>query len=144
MAELAKQNQQLSAALAAAQKTPAPARDTDEVRQLRAALAAAKAEADQAKRGENRVAALEAQNAQLRAQLTEAQKQPPAPREPADLRKLRADLDSLQSTVSKNAELTEQLRRENSFLKNLLENYAAKNPELKGQLRRMQSAAPKE
>jgi DNA repair exonuclease SbcCD ATPase subunit len=143
-AELAKQNQQLSAALAAAQKAPAQPRDTDEVRQLRAALAAAKAEAEQAKRGDNRVAALEAQNSQLRAQLAETQKQPPAPREPSDLRKLRGDLDNLQATVNRNAELTEQLRRENSFLKNLLETYAAKNPELKGQLRRMQSAAPKE
>jgi chromosome segregation ATPase len=140
VAELTKQNQQLSAALAAAQKPTAAPRDGDEVRQLRAALAAAKADAEEAKRGEKRVATLEAQNAELRAQLAAAQKQPPAPREPADLRKLRTDLDKLQTTVNKNAEMMEQLRRENSFLKNLLDTYAARNPELKGQLRRLPSA----
>jgi predicted nuclease with TOPRIM domain len=139
---------------------------------LSAQLADARAQADSAKKAGTRVAELEKANKDLTAQLAAAQKQvsaktvaPAAPSESAELKKLRTELSESQAELarakktavaasaeqravpapaeSSDARIMKQLRRENSYLRNLLEQYVEKNPELKPRLRNLdQGAAP--
>jgi len=176
-ADLARENKELIAKLAAAQKTTTPATesaeikklkaelataktdaenakretaklasappktvtvaatDTEELKKLRQELAAAKSDLDKAKRETVKFTDLQQQNTKLKAELASA-KQPVVTREPADARRLRVELEKVQETTKKNAEVMERLREENAFLRNLLDTYAQRNPELKGQLRR--------
>jgi predicted nuclease with TOPRIM domain len=139
-------------------------------RDLSAQLADARTQADSAKKAGARIAELEKANKDLTAQLA-AQKQasakavtPTAPSESAELKKLRTELSESQAELalakktaaesavqkaapaqpeSSDARIMKQLRRENSYLRNLLEQYVEKNPELKPRLRNLdQGAAP--
>src|SRR5262249_34154935 len=96
--------------------TPA---DTGEVKKLRAELAEAKADTERARKEAGKIADLQRQNADLNSKLAAAEKKAAAPATPEAV----------------DAELQRKLRRENSYLRNLLDTFAAKNPELKGQLR---------
>jgi DNA repair exonuclease SbcCD ATPase subunit len=131
-ADLEKQNSELSAKLAAAEKKasvkpPAPT-DSAEVKKLRGDLDAARAQlndarkdAEQArKKSDARVAELEKQNADLSAKLSAAQKSAAV----------------TASTEVPEARVMKRLREENSRLRYLLDTHVAKNPELKGQFPR--------
>jgi chromosome segregation ATPase len=112
---LQRENQQLNATLAAAQrKSQATGAESAELKQLRAELDAARVEADRAKAAAARVAQLEQQNRQLTAQLSS---QPPAPH--AELKQLRADLAEARAAADQakqsNAKLA-GLERENKYL----------------------------
>ena len=102
-----------------------PAVDPAEVKHLRAQLNQAQQEVEQAKaKSSGRISELEKQNAELSSKLNNAQKlAAAAPAEPPDVR------------------IMKRLRDENSYLRNLLDTYAAKNPELKGQMRHYEQSA---
>lgn len=127
VAELEKHNKDLSAKLADAEKkaatvkssTPATV-DTAELKKLREQLEAARADADKGKKATARVAELEKQNADLSSKLA-AEKKAAA---------------TVASTEPPDARVMKRLRDENSYLRNLLDTYAAQNPELKGRLLR--------
>jgi chromosome segregation ATPase len=123
---LQRQNKDLIAQLDAAKKdasakvTPvaaAPVSDSAELKKLRADADSSRADADKARKT---VADLEKQNADLSSKLS-AEKQvavSATTAEPSDVR------------------IMKHLRNENSYLRNLLDTYAAQNTELKGQLHR--------
>jgi predicted nucleic acid-binding Zn-ribbon protein len=124
-ATLEKQNKDLSAQLEAARKeasvkaTPpvaAPAADAAELKKLQADADSARADAEKARK---QVADLEKQNVDLSSKLAAEKNATVAATaaEPADARVMK------------------HLRNENSYLRNLLDTYAASNPELRGQLR---------
>lgn len=127
VAGLEKQNKDLSAKLADAEKkaaivkpsTAAPA-DTAELKKLRDQLDAARADVDKGKKASARVADLEKQNADLSSKLA-AEKKAAA---------------TVAATEPPDARVMKRLRDENSYLRNLLDTYAAQNPELKGRLLR--------
>ena len=133
VADLQKQNKDLSTQLAAAKKeasaryTPpvlAPTVDSADLKKLRAEADSARADAEKARKT---ISDLEKKNADLSSKLAAEAKTaaPAAAAEPADARVMK------------------QLRNENSYLRNLLDTYAAKNPELKGQLRHHDQNQPK-
>ena len=130
VADLQKQNKDLSTQLAAAEKkavaaklaapAPAPA-DTAELKKLRADLADARAESDKAKKAS---ADLGKKNSDLSAQLAGAKKE--APTKPvvasdsAELKKLRADLDTARADAAaqakKSASQVADLEKQNKDL----------------------------
>jgi hypothetical protein len=126
VADLEKQNKDLSAKLAAADKKaaaaaakPAPVDNSAELKKLRDELDTTRAEADKGKKASAQVAVLEKQNRDLGAKLfTEKKEEAEAP------------------TVAPDVRVMKQLRNENSYLRNLLDTYAEQNSELKGQLHR--------
>ena len=124
--DLERQNKDLSAKLAAADKKanaaaakPVPVDNSAELKKLHDELDATRAEADKGKKASARVNELEKENKDLSAKLT-AEKKAAAevPAEAPDVRVMK------------------QLRNENSYLRNLLDTYAEQNSELKGQLHR--------
>ena len=126
VSDLEKQNKDLSAKLAAADKKaavvaakPVPVDNSAELKKLQDELAATRAEADKGKKASARVNELEKENKDLSAKLTAERKAASeAPAEAPDVRVMK------------------QLRNENSYLRNLLDTYAEQNSELKGQLHR--------
>jgi DNA repair exonuclease SbcCD ATPase subunit len=135
--DLQKQNKELSAQLASAQKRvtelekkaaappPAPPAESAELKKLRAQLADARAETERAKKSSQRVAELEKQNKELTAKLDAAQKQPAAPKtvaRPADtdeVRKLRADLAEARIELDRaktTSQLVNDLQKQNKEL----------------------------
>src|ERR1017187_2111383 len=126
VSDLEKQNKDLSAKLAAADKKaataaakPAPVDNSAELKKLRDELDATRAEANKGKKASAQVADLEKQNKDLSAKLAEERK---------------AEAEA--PTVAPDVRVMKQLRNENSYLRNLLDTYAEQNSELKGQLRR--------
>ncbi len=126
VSDLERQNKDLSAKLAAADKKataaaakPAPVDNSAELKKLHDELDATRAEADRGKKASARVNELEKENKDLSAKLTAEKKAASeAPTEAPDVRVMK------------------QLRNENSYLRNLLDTYAEQNSELKGQLHR--------
>jgi hypothetical protein len=119
VADLEKQNKDLSAKLAAVTAKPVPADNSAELKKLRDELDATRAEADKGKKASARVAELEKENKDLNSKLTAEKKE-----------------EAEAPTVSPDARVMKHLRDENSYLRNLLDTYAEQNSELKGQLRR--------
>lgn len=106
--ELQKQNKDLSAQLAVAEKksvtaklvTPAPT-DTAELNKLRSDLADARAEADKGKNASAQAADLERQNKDLSAKLTAAEKKTNvAPADSSEVKNLRSELDKSNAEVA--------------------------------------------
>ena len=81
---------------------------------------AARADADKGKKATARVAELEKQNTDLSSKLAAEKKVAAA----------------VTSAEPPDARVMKRLRDENSYLRNLLDTYAAQNPELKGRLLR--------
>jgi predicted nucleic acid-binding Zn-ribbon protein len=165
VAGLEKTNKDLATQLAAAQKqasakavVPVPVSESPEYKKLRARAD------DLEKQNKDLSAKLSAAEKQASAKAS-------APAESAELKKVRTELSDTQaelarakkaasekpaaapevakapaaaaSTETGDARIMKQLRRENSYLRNLLEQYAEKNPELKPRLRNLdQGAAP--
>ena len=126
VSDLEKQNKDLSAKLAAADKKasaaaakPAPVDNSAELKKLRDQLDATRAEADKGKKASARVGELERENKDLNAKLIAQKKD-----------------EAGAPTVAPDVRVMKQLRNENSYLRNLLDTYAEQNSELKGQLRR--------
>ena len=126
VSDLEKQNKDLSAKLAAADKKaataaakPAPVDNSAELKKLRDELDATRAEANKGKKASAQVADLEKQNKDLNTKLTAEKK---------------AEAET--PTVTPDVRVMKHLREENSYLRNLLDMYAEQNSELKGQLRR--------
>ena len=126
VSDLEKQNKDLSAKLAAADKKaaaaaakPASVDNSAELKKLREELDATRTEADKGKKTSAQVADLEKQNKDLSAKL-------------AGEKKAEAEAP----TVAPDVRVMKHLRDENSYLRNLLDTYAEQNSELKGQLRR--------
>jgi len=126
VSDLQKQNKDLSAKLAAADKNaaaaaakPVPVDNSAELKKLQGQLDVARAEADKGKKASVQVADLERQNKDLNAKL-------------ASEKKAEAEAPA----VAPDVRVMKQLRNENSYLRNLLDTYAEQNSELKGQLRR--------
>jgi len=126
VSDLQKQNKDLSAKLAAADKNasaaaakPVPVDNSAELKKVQGQLDAARAEADKGKKASAQVADLQKQNKDLTAKLAAEKKSvAEAP------------------TVAPDVRVMKQLRTENSYLRNLLDTYAEQNSELKGQLHR--------
>jgi DNA repair exonuclease SbcCD ATPase subunit len=126
VSDLEKQNKDLSAKLAAADKKastaaakPAPVDNSAELKKLHEELDASRTEADKGKKASAQVADLQKQNKDLSAKLAEEKK---------------AEAEA--PAVAPDVRVMKQLRNENSYLRNLLDTYAEQNSELKGQLRR--------
>jgi DNA repair exonuclease SbcCD ATPase subunit len=126
VSDLQKQNKDLSAKLADADKKasaaaakPAPVDNSAELKKLHEELDATRAEANKGKKASARVNELEKENKDLSAKLTTEKKE-----------------EAEAPTVAPDARVMKELRNENSYLRNLLDTYADQNPELKGQLRR--------
>lgn len=150
----------------AADAKAAASTESPEVKKLRADLDKARADTEQAKKSANQAATLEKQNKDLIAQLEAARKEASAKAAPpvvapaadtAEVKKLQADNERARKQVTDlekqlaeekkaaeaataaepaDARIMKHLRNENSYLRNLLDTYAASNPELKGQLHR--------
>ncbi len=127
VSDLQKQNKDLSAKLAAADKKaaaaaarPVPIDNSAELKKLREELDTFRAEADKGKKASARVGEqLEKENKDLTSKLAEEKK---------------AEAEA--PAVAPDVRVMKQLRNENSYLRNLLDTYAEQNSELKGQLRR--------
>ncbi len=126
VSDLQKQNKDLSAKLAAADKNaaaaaakPVPVDNSAELKKLHEELDATRAEADKGKKASARVNELEKENKDLGAKLTAEKK---------------AEAEA--PAVAPDVRVMKQLRNENSYLRNLLDTYAEQNSELKGQLHR--------
>jgi hypothetical protein len=165
VADLEKENRDLSAKLEAAEKKasakPMMPVDSAEVKNLRADLDKSRGDLEKSRA---EVAELKKQVAakpavavdsgevkSLRAQLGDARKEAEHAKSKsaaraAELEKQNADLSAKLAAAEKttagapteapDARIMKRLREENSYLRNLLDTYSAKNPELKGQLRR--------
>jgi myosin heavy subunit len=126
VSDLEKQNKDLSAKLAAADKKatataakPTPVDNSAELKKLRDQLDATRAEADKRKKASAQVADLEKQNKDLSAKLAAEKK-----------------TEAEAPAIAPDARVMKHLREENSYLRNLLDTYAEQNSELKGQLHR--------
>jgi DNA repair exonuclease SbcCD ATPase subunit len=123
-ADLQKQNNELNDKLEEAKKgpyiRPLTTEESADIRQLKIQVENMRDETEQARRANARLDALTKENAELQASLRQASP----------------------VLTEKDAAAVKKLRDENSYLRNLLEEYAAKSPELKPELKKFQSAEP--
>ncbi len=129
IAKLQKEDNDLSAQLIEAGKKAST--ESPEVKKLRSDLADAQAEADRAKKASQPLDDLKKQNRALSDKVASLERQVAAQ---ASVTERSGDTGA--AAVTDASDIMHKLRRENSFLRNMLETYSEKDPALKAQLRR--------
>jgi chromosome segregation ATPase len=141
-ADLEKQNNELAAQLEEAKKgpyiRPTSVAESAEIRDLKTQLDDMHTEVNRAQSANARVDELAKQNADLKAQLEDVRKNAITRVEVVDMNPPGRQIAPA-ALSQKDAAMMKKLRDENSYMRNLLETYAATNPELKPRLKKYQT-----